>query len=105
MGPNVNPPNTRKVSSVGGDSAVRRSRQAADYLAAAIIYLQDNVLLAEPLAAERLVPRLLGHRGTRPGNPPGDHPGLRRAEPAHPGPRRRPERDYRLDLDMTAEDN
>lgn len=67
MGPNVKPPNTRKVSSVGGDSAVRRSRQAADYLAAAIIYLQDNVLLAEPLAAERLVPRLLGHRGTRPG--------------------------------------
>ncbi|GLY47788.1 hypothetical protein [Lentzea sp. NBRC 102530] len=45
----------------------RRYRRAADYLAAAMIYLRDNVLLDEPLRAEHLKPRLLGHWGTCPG--------------------------------------
>ena len=41
--------------------------RAADYLSAAQIYLQDNVLLEEPLKAEHIKPRLLGHWGTCPG--------------------------------------
>jgi xylulose-5-phosphate/fructose-6-phosphate phosphoketolase len=50
-----------------GGPAVRRYRRAADYLAAAMIFLQDNVLLREPLRAQHLKPRLLGHWGTCPG--------------------------------------
>ncbi|MCP3803898.1 phosphoketolase family protein [Allokutzneria sp. A3M-2-11 16] len=45
----------------------RRYRRACDYLAAAMIYLRDNVLLREPLRPEHLKPRLLGHWGTCPG--------------------------------------
>jgi xylulose-5-phosphate/fructose-6-phosphate phosphoketolase len=45
----------------------RRYRRAADYAAAAMIYLKDNVLLREPLRREHLKPRLLGHWGTCPG--------------------------------------
>ncbi|WP_199430932.1 phosphoketolase family protein [Qaidamihabitans albus] len=44
-----------------------RYRRACDYLAAAMIYLQDNVLLREPLRPEHLKPRPLGHWGTCPG--------------------------------------
>ena len=44
-----------------------RYRRAANYLAAAQIYLQDNVLLAEPLRPTHIKPRLLGHWGTCPG--------------------------------------
>lgn len=40
---------------------------AANYLTVAQIYLQDNVLLREPLAVEHIKPRLLGHWGTSPG--------------------------------------
>ncbi|PKZ64145.1 phosphoketolase [Gordonia terrae] len=40
---------------------------AANYLTAAQIYLQDNVLLTEPLSADHIKPRLLGHWGTSPG--------------------------------------
>ncbi|WLP88587.1 phosphoketolase family protein [Gordonia sp. NB41Y] len=40
---------------------------AANYLTIAQIYLQDNVLLREPLAVEHIKPRLLGHWGTSPG--------------------------------------
>ncbi|MCT2587657.1 phosphoketolase family protein [Actinophytocola gossypii] len=47
--------------------ATVRYRRAADYLAAAMIYLRDNVLLREPLRAGHLKPRLLGHWGTCPG--------------------------------------
>ncbi|MFY1635042.1 phosphoketolase [Solwaraspora sp. WMMB335] len=47
--------------------ALARYRRAADYLAAAMIFLQDNVLLREPLRPEHLKPRLLGHWGTCPG--------------------------------------
>ncbi|MEA2479998.1 MAG: xylulose-5-phosphate/fructose-6-phosphate phosphoketolase [Thermoleophilaceae bacterium] len=42
-------------------------RRAANYIAAAAIYLQDNVLLEEPLKPEDIKPRLLGHWGTVPG--------------------------------------
>jgi xylulose-5-phosphate/fructose-6-phosphate phosphoketolase len=47
--------------------ASRRYRRAADFIAAAMIYLRDNVLLREPLRPEHLKPRLLGHWGTCPG--------------------------------------
>jgi xylulose-5-phosphate/fructose-6-phosphate phosphoketolase len=40
---------------------------AANYLTVAQIYLQDNPLLREPLRAEQIKPRLLGHWGTSPG--------------------------------------
>lgn len=42
-------------------------QRATNYLAAAQIYLQDNVLLREPLKADDIKPRLLGHWGTCPG--------------------------------------
>ncbi len=41
--------------------------RAANYLAVGQIYLLDNPLLREPLAAEHIKPRLLGHWGTTPG--------------------------------------
>ncbi|MFL5576019.1 MAG: phosphoketolase [Gemmatimonadaceae bacterium] len=41
--------------------------RAANYLAAAALYLRDNPLLREPLRAEHIKPRLLGHWGTVPG--------------------------------------
>jgi xylulose-5-phosphate/fructose-6-phosphate phosphoketolase len=41
--------------------------RAANYLSAGQIYLLANPLLREPLAAEHVKPRLLGHWGTAPG--------------------------------------
>ena len=41
--------------------------RAANYLSVGQIYLMANPLLTEPLAAEHLKPRLLGHWGTTPG--------------------------------------
>jgi xylulose-5-phosphate/fructose-6-phosphate phosphoketolase len=41
--------------------------ETANYLTVAQIYLQANPLLREPLAAEHIKPRLLGHWGTSPG--------------------------------------
>ncbi|EAR51110.1 putative phosphoketolase [Oceanicola granulosus HTCC2516] len=41
--------------------------RAANYLSAAQIYLLDNPLLQEPLRADHIKPRLLGHWGTSPG--------------------------------------
>ncbi len=41
--------------------------RAANYLSVGQIYLYDNPLLREPLAAEHVKPRLLGHWGTTPG--------------------------------------
>jgi xylulose-5-phosphate/fructose-6-phosphate phosphoketolase len=46
---------------------VTRYRRAANYLAAVQIYLQDNVLLDEPLRPTHIKDRLLGHWGTCPG--------------------------------------
>ncbi|MBK6887332.1 MAG: phosphoketolase family protein [Tetrasphaera sp.] len=40
---------------------------AANYLTVGQIYLQDNVLLREPLTPAHIKPRLLGHWGTSPG--------------------------------------
>jgi len=41
--------------------------RAANYLNIGQIYLMENPLLREPLAAEHIKPRLLGHWGTSPG--------------------------------------
>ena len=41
--------------------------RAANYLAVGQIYLLDNPMLREPLRAEHVKPRLLGHWGTSPG--------------------------------------
>jgi xylulose-5-phosphate/fructose-6-phosphate phosphoketolase len=41
--------------------------RACNYLAAGMIYLQDNPLLKEPLKAEHIKNRLLGHWGASPG--------------------------------------
>ncbi|HEX3226439.1 MAG TPA: phosphoketolase family protein [Gaiellaceae bacterium] len=41
--------------------------RAANYLSVGQIYLLDNPLLREPLRAEHVKPRLLGHFGTTPG--------------------------------------
>src|SRR3954453_22853614 len=41
--------------------------RAANYLSVGQIYLLDNALLKEPLRAEHVKPRLLGHFGTTPG--------------------------------------
>jgi xylulose-5-phosphate/fructose-6-phosphate phosphoketolase len=41
--------------------------RAANYVSVGQIYLMDNPLLAEPLKAEHVKPRLLGHWGTTPG--------------------------------------
>ncbi|GAA1754151.1 phosphoketolase family protein [Nostocoides vanveenii] len=41
--------------------------KAANYLTVGQIYLQDNVLVREPLRPEHIKPRLLGHWGTSPG--------------------------------------
>src|SRR5438046_7714287 len=41
--------------------------RAANYLSVGQIYLLDNPLLREPLRADHIKPRLLGHWGTTPG--------------------------------------
>ncbi len=41
--------------------------RACNYLAAGMIYLQDNVLLRKPLEKEHIKQRLLGHWGSSPG--------------------------------------
>ncbi|TIN69364.1 MAG: hypothetical protein E5Y30_19675, partial [Mesorhizobium sp.] len=41
--------------------------RAANYISVGQIYLLDNPLLREPLKAEHVKPRLLGHWGTTPG--------------------------------------
>jgi xylulose-5-phosphate/fructose-6-phosphate phosphoketolase len=42
-------------------------RRATNYIAAAMIYLQDNYLLDQPLEPDHIKHRLLGHWGTVPG--------------------------------------
>jgi len=42
-------------------------QRAAEYIAAAMIFLADNVLLKDELKPDHIKPRLLGHWGTCPG--------------------------------------
>jgi xylulose-5-phosphate/fructose-6-phosphate phosphoketolase len=46
---------------------MNRYWSAANYISVGQIYLLDNPLLREPLKAEHVKPRLLGHWGTTPG--------------------------------------
>jgi xylulose-5-phosphate/fructose-6-phosphate phosphoketolase len=55
------------VTTTASTETTQRYRRAADFVAVAMIYLRDNVLLREPLRPEHLKPRLLGHWGTCPG--------------------------------------
>ena len=48
-------------------SLIDRYWKAANYLSVGQIYLLDNPLLRQPLVAEQIKPRLLGHWGTTPG--------------------------------------
>src|SRR5438105_1011269 len=61
MSPNATP--------LGPDELARLDAywRAANYLSVGQIYLLDNPLLREPLQAEHVKPRLLGHFGTVPG--------------------------------------
>ncbi|KAI8823612.1 phosphoketolase [Fimicolochytrium jonesii] len=45
---------------------MRKARRAANYLAASMIFLKDNVDLKEPLSKDHIKDRLLGHWGTCP---------------------------------------
>ncbi|KAL2268005.1 hypothetical protein VTJ83DRAFT_2851 [Remersonia thermophila] len=47
--------------------AVKEFQRAANYIAAAMIFLRDNVLLEQELTHDHVKPRLLGHWGTCPG--------------------------------------
>ena len=47
--------------------AITKFRRAADYIAAAMIFLKDNILLEREIKPEDIKPRLLGHWGTCPG--------------------------------------
>ena len=58
---------TPPPSSTSDRETLRRYRRAVNYLAAAQIFLRDNVLLSEPLRFEHVKSRLLGHWGTCPG--------------------------------------
>src|SRR5436305_346355 len=58
---------TKDEQSVAGAEQLRLYRRATNYIAAAMIYLQDNVLVEEPLRPEHIKHRLLGHWGTVPG--------------------------------------
>ena len=48
------------------NSALQKYRRAANYIAAAMIFLQDNVYLKRDLKFKDIKPRLLGHWGTCP---------------------------------------
>ena len=71
MSSSVTPPSSDADASgpLSADLVSRLHRYwlAANYLTVGQIYLQDNVLLSEPLRAEHIKPRLLGHWGTSPG--------------------------------------
>ncbi|KAK4158871.1 phosphoketolase [Cladorrhinum sp. PSN259] len=48
-------------------NSLRSFQRAGCYIAAAMIFLRDNVLLSSPLKVSDIKPRLLGHWGTCPG--------------------------------------
>ncbi|KAI0783687.1 XFP N-terminal domain-containing protein [Abortiporus biennis] len=47
--------------------AIQHFRRAADYIAAAMIFLKSNTLIERPVVHDDIKPRLLGHWGTCPG--------------------------------------
>ncbi|KAH9945234.1 phosphoketolase [Epithele typhae] len=48
-------------------SAIKQFRRAADYIAAAMIFLMGNALVERDITPDDIKPRLLGHWGTCPG--------------------------------------
>lgn len=58
---------TREPLSIEQSRLIDAYWRAANYLSVGQIYLLDNPLLTEPLVAEHIKPRLLGHWGTTPG--------------------------------------
>ncbi|GAO46483.1 phosphoketolase [Saitoella complicata NRRL Y-17804] len=56
-----------KVLSDKDIKSIRTFQRAANYVAGAMIFLQDNVLLRRPLKKDDIKNRLLGHWGTCPG--------------------------------------
>ncbi|GJE94524.1 phosphoketolase family protein [Phanerochaete sordida] len=59
--------NTKNVLTDDELRCVRAYRAAADYIAAAMIFLKENTLVERDIRAEDIKPRLLGHWGTCPG--------------------------------------
>jgi xylulose-5-phosphate/fructose-6-phosphate phosphoketolase len=61
--------NTHTVTRLSRDELrkINAYWRACNYLAAGMIYLRDNPLLREPLKAEHVKQRLLGHWGASPG--------------------------------------
>ena len=49
------------------NQALQKYRRAANYIAAAMIFLQDNAYIKRDIKSEDIKPRLLGHWGTCPG--------------------------------------
>ncbi|KAK6529966.1 hypothetical protein TWF281_009116 [Arthrobotrys megalospora] len=60
-------PNQKNALSDEHRDAIQKFRRTADYLAAAMIFLQDNILLQNDLQPDDIRSRLLGHWGTCPG--------------------------------------
>ncbi|HUR28111.1 MAG TPA: phosphoketolase family protein [Planctomycetota bacterium] len=68
MAPHPAPSRARSLADPGPRRAgLDAAWRAANYLAAAQIYLRSNALLRRPLAPSDVKPRLLGHWGTVPG--------------------------------------
>src|SRR5215813_8449473 len=59
--------NTKPPLDAAALKAIDAYWRAANYLSVGQIYLYDNPLVKEPLQAEHVKPRLLGHWGTTPG--------------------------------------
>lgn len=57
----------QSAASPGETAALKRYLRAVNFLAAAQIYLRENVLLRDPLQSTHIKDRLLGHWGTCPG--------------------------------------
>src|SRR6187431_329591 len=60
-------PGQRVEADASALALIDRYWRAANYISVGQIYLLDNPLLREPLRAEHVKPRLLGHWGTTPG--------------------------------------
>lgn len=65
----VTPSNLDEAPKLSTDELdlIDRYWRAANYLSVGQIYLLDNPMLRQPLVAEQIKPRLLGHWGTTPG--------------------------------------
>ena len=59
--------NTANFLTYEKKNAIQKFRRMANYIAAAMIFLKDNVFLERNLRFEDIKPRLLGHWGTCPG--------------------------------------